>query len=150
MAHTFTHLLAQIIFSTKNREPLLDADLKPRLFAYMGGIVRELGGTAILINGPTDHVHLLVSLPATKSISDFMRVLKTNSSRWVHEEFPERKTFAWQTGYAAFSVSESNRGAVEKYIAGQEEHHRVLTFKDEFISFLQKHGMPYEEKYLWD
>jgi REP element-mobilizing transposase RayT len=150
MAHTFTHLLAHIIFSTKNREPLLDADLKPRLFAYMGGIVRELGGAALLINGPTDHVHLLVSLPSTKSISDFMRVLKTNSSRWVHEQFPAKQTFAWQTGYGAFSVSESNRCAVEKYIANQEEHHRVTDFKDEFISFLKRHGMGYEEKYLWD
>ncbi len=150
MAHTFTHLLTHIIFSTKNREPLLDSELKSRLFPYMGGIVRELGGAAILINGPSDHVHLLISFPSTKSISDFMRVVKTNSSRWVHEQFPSKQNFAWQTGYAAFSVSESNRAAVEKYISNQEEHHRVASFKDEFVSFLQKHGMEYDEKYLWD
>ena len=128
MPHTYTSLLVHIIFSTKDRRPYLDAELRPRLFPYMGGILRELGGTPILVNGPDDHVHALTALPPTRSLSDVMRVLKTNSSRWVHEQWPARRDFAWQSGYGAFTVSRSNVDEVERYIAGQEEHHRHVTF----------------------
>lgn len=150
MAHTFAHLLAHIVFSTKDRRPLLDAPLKERLFPYMGGILRELHAHPILINGPADHVHLLADLPARLAPADILRVLKTNSSRWVHETFPDRRDFAWQTGYGIFSVSESSREAVREYIANQEEHHRVKTFQEEFVALLQKHGVKYDEKYLWE
>ena len=137
MAHTFTHILTHIVFSTKDRAPLLDADLKPRLFAYMGGIIRELGGQVILINGPTDHVHVLTTFPARISLSDFMRDLKAISSGWVHKEIPARRNFAWQAGYGAFAVSHSNLESVKEYIRTQEEHHRRLTFKEEFTAFLK-------------
>lgn len=150
MAHTFTHLLTHIVFSTKDRAPLLDDDLKPRLFAYMGGIIRELGGQAILINGPTDHVHILTTIPARISLSDFMRDLKANSSGWVHKEFPERRNFAWQTGYGAFAVSHSSLESVKEYIRTQEEHHRQRTFTDEFTVFLRRHEIAYDERYLWE
>jgi REP element-mobilizing transposase RayT len=107
MPHTFASLLVHVIFSTKNRAPTLSADLASRLFPYMGGIVRERKGQPLIINGPADHVHLLLSIPAAESIADLLRVLKTNSSRWVHEQFPARRGFCWQAGYAAFTVSGS-------------------------------------------
>ena len=150
MAHTFTHLLNHIVFSTKDRAPLLDEDLKPRLFAYMGAIIRELGGQVILINGPTDHVHILTTIPARISLSDFMRDLKANSSGWVHKKFPDRRNFAWQTGYGAFAVSHSNLESVKEYIRTQEKHHRRHTFKEEFTAFLRRHEIEYNERYLWE
>ncbi len=150
MAHSFANLLTHVIFSTKDRQPLIDAELKPRLFAYLGGIVHELGGVALLINGPADHVHALVKLPHTLAVADAMRVIKTNSSRWVHETWPARRAFAWQAGYGAFSVSPSHVEAVRAYIAGQEEHHRRVTFQEEFVEFLRRHGIEYDERYIWE
>ena len=150
MGHTYSKLMVHVVFSTKDRAPTLDSELKPRLFAYMGGIVRELGGTALLINGPADHVHILMLFPAKIALSEMMGKLKANSSGWVHREFPAKRAFAWQTGFAAFSVSVSQKLAVLDYIAGQEEHHRKLSFKEEFIAFLQKHEVEYDEGYIWE
>jgi REP element-mobilizing transposase RayT len=150
MAHTFTNLLTHIIFSTKDRMPTLDAEIKPRLFAYMGGIVRELGGKALNINGPTDHVHILASVPAKLAPAEIIGKVKANSSGWVHKEFPQRAVFAWQVGYAAFSVSQSQKQAVHDYIANQEEHHRKVSFQEELIAFLKKHEVEYDKKYLWE
>lgn len=150
MGHTYTNLLVHVIFSTKDRAPMLDAELKPRLFSYLGGIIRELGGTALLINGPDDHVHILTLLPAKEAVSDIIGKLKANSSGWVHREFPSKPSFGWQTGYAAFSVSNSQKPAVLDYIAGQEEHHRKLSFKEELISFLKKHEVDYDERYIFE
>jgi putative transposase len=150
MAHTYTSLLHHVIFSTKDRAPMLDSELKARLFPYMGGITRELGGVALTINGPADHVHLLVSLPPVIAPSEFVGKLKCNSSGWVHKTLSNRYAFAWQTGYSAFSVSASQREKVERYIANQEEHHRIVTFKEELIEFLKKHGVDYDERYLFD
>ncbi|MCO5053945.1 MAG: IS200/IS605 family transposase [Verrucomicrobiae bacterium] len=150
MAHTHTNLLFHVVFSTKERLPLLDAKLKPRLFAYMGGVIRELGGTALLINGPSDHVHLLILLLAKLGLSEAIGKLKANTSGWVHREFPERWSFAWQSGFAGFTVSHSQKQSVLDYIANQEEHHRNISFQEEFLMFLQKHQIQYDEKYLWE
>jgi len=150
MAHTFTHLLTHIIFSTKDRAPLLDVDLKPRLIPYLGGIIRAHDGKALIINGPTDHVHILASLAAKHSLSDLMRELKADSSGWVHKNVPNQKEFAWQIGYGAFSVSYSNLAEVEKYIADQEEHHKCISFQEEFMAFLKKHEIQYDERFLWE
>src|SRR5665213_2124409 len=105
MAHTFTRLLTHIVFSTKDRRPSLDGDLKARLFPYMAGVIRALDGKALIINEPADHVHILVSLAAKHSLSDVMRELKADSSGWVLKHFSNQKAFAWQIGYRAFSVS---------------------------------------------
>ena len=150
MAHTFTNLLYHVIFSTKDRLPQIDDELHPRLFGYLGGIVREAGGTALIANGAADHAHLLAALPATVAVSDFMRTLKTNSSRWVHETWPARRAFAWQTGYGAFSVSQSNVEPVRRYIAEQEERHRTMTFQEEFVQILRRHGIAFDERYIWE
>ncbi len=115
----------------------------------MGGIVKALRGVPFLINGPADHVHLLLALPAGVSMAEMLRVVKTNSSRWVHEQFPARRRFGWQTGYGAFAVSGSRLEAVKNYIARQQEHHRKVTFQEEFLSLLKKHGMPYEPNEVW-
>ena len=149
MAHTFTNLLTHVIFSTKDRLPVITPEIKPRMLAYMGGIVRSLDGIALAIDGPADHVHLLVKTPATIAMADFLRDVKASSSKWVHETFP-RAAFAWQTGYGAFSVSCSNVEAVKKYIAGQEEHHRTVSFQEEFVAFLRRHGIEYDERYIWE
>jgi REP-associated tyrosine transposase len=149
MAHTFTSLLTHVIFSTKDRQLSINAELKPQLCAYMGGIVREYNGTALMVGGTVDHVHLLLRLPPSVSIAETMRVLKANSSRWVHEKWPSCSAFGWQTGYGAFSVSQSNVSAVLRYIANQEEHHRKVSFQEEFVIYLQRHGIEYDERYIW-
>ncbi|HMD98346.1 MAG TPA: IS200/IS605 family transposase [Terriglobia bacterium] len=148
MAQTFSNLLTHVIFSTKDRFPLISSELRPDLLAFMGGIVRELNGKALTVGGTADHVHLLVNLPPTLAIADALRVVKANSSKWVHET-KGRSKFAWQAGYGAFSVSQSNAASVIKYIAGQEEHHRGFTFQEELLTLLKKHGIPYDERYIW-
>lgn len=150
MAHTYVQLITHIVFSTKHRELYLTPELRERLFPYMGGIFRGLDSSALLINGVSDHVHILALLPAKRALSDIMRDVKANSSGWVHEQFPRFKKFAWQTGYGAFSVSKSNLEVVRVYIANQEKHHKRRTFKEEYIGLLQKHGIEYDEKYIWD
>ncbi len=149
MAHSHVHLLSHVIFGTKNRSRWIEPETRKRLLPYMGGIVRELGGNALAINGTEDHVHLLMLLPATESMADAMRVVKTNSSRWIHETWTSKKMFAWQTGYAAFSVSRSGREEVARYIENQEEHHRRMTFEEEYVAFLERHGIAYDDRYLW-
>ncbi|MBI5095027.1 MAG: IS200/IS605 family transposase [Candidatus Hydrogenedentes bacterium] len=131
MAHSFVNLLTHMIFGTKRRKPYIAEEIRSDLFAYMGGIIRELGGKPIIVNGMIDHVHLLVGMPATRTPADVLRVLKTNSSRWVHERWPHRTEFAWQSGYGLFSVSESNRQKLFQYIQTQEEHHKTVSFEEE-------------------
>lgn len=147
MAQTFTNLLTHIIFSTKDRMPLILPQFRADLHAYMGGIIRELGGRARLINGTADHIHLLARLPPTLAIADALRVIKTNSSRWVREEKTRR--FGWQAGYGAFSVSESKAAEVMRYIANQEQHHRKRTFQEGFLAFLKRNNIEYDERYIW-
>jgi REP element-mobilizing transposase RayT len=150
VAHTFTSIIIHAIFSTKNRDPILLPEIRERLFPYMGGMIRELKGTALLINGVEDHVHVLTSLPAMLSLSDFMRELKSVSSGWVNDHFAAGGTFGWQTGYAAFSVSKSAMEDVRAYIARQEERHRRVTFQEEYLKFLEKHGIEYDARFVFE
>ena len=149
MSHTFSNLLSHVVFSTKDRQPLIDLELKPRLLGYMNGIVKENGGKVLALNAMSDHLHMLWELRPSTSLADAMRVLKTNSSRWVTETRGTREPFAWQTGYAAFSVSRSNVPAVANYIDAQEQHHRKRTFHEEFVELLVKHGIAYDPKYVF-
>ena len=150
MAHTFTNLLTHVLFSTKDRMPLIQPGLKSDLGAYLGGTVRQLQGKAVTINGATDHIHLLLWMPPTVPTSETLRVLKSNSSRWVNKERGARSAFAWQTGYGAFSVSHSNAPSVVRYIREQEEHHRRVSFQEEFLVFLKRNGISYDERYIWE
>ena len=148
MSHTYTNLLSHVIFSTKDREPLITARLDDDLLAYLGGIVRELGGALRAANARPDHVHLLCSLPPMVAMADALRGVKTNSARWVHRS-RNYADFEWQTGYGAFSVSHSLAPAVVRYIGDQEKHHRRVTFQEELIAFLKKNGIAYDERYIW-
>ena len=149
MSHTFTKLLTHVIFSTKERRSLMDNELQLRLFPYLGGIIREMGGTPLTINGPSDHVHLLAQTKTSVSIAKLVETVKSNCTGWVHRECKERWAFAWQEGYGAFSVGPIQVSEVIKYIAGQKEHHRKISFQEEFISLLQKYGIEYDERYIW-
>ena len=149
MAHSFTCTFMHIIFSTKERLQLLVPEIRPRLFDYMGGTIRGLQGTSILINGVEDHVHTLAVIPSTIALSDFMREYKTNTSAWAKNTLNVRD-FGWQTGYAAFSVSKSNVASVQAYIAKQEEHHRRMSFQEEDLDFLNRHEIDYDERFVFD
>ena len=148
MAHTASNLVVHLIFSTKRRRPLIKPEIRADLFAYLGGIVRELNGTAIIINGTSDHVHMLARLRPVHSVAVVMRIVKANSSRWARHKW--NVPFAWQTGYGSFTVSESNVSAVSRYIANQEEHHKKRSFQEEFVAFLKKNKVTYDERYIWD
>lgn len=147
MSHTYTNLLSHIVFITKERLPLITNEIKPELFAYIGGLVKELKGKPIIVNRMSDHVHLLVSLPPMVDVSKAMRFVKANSSKWVSQKFG--KPFEWQKGYGAFSVSRSNVDAVVNYIQNQEQHHQKLDFRTEFIALLRKNGIDFDEQFLW-
>ena len=148
MAHTFTNILIHAVFSTSGRAPLLGDAIRSDVHAYMGGILRELHAIPITIGGTADHVHLLTRLPADFAVAECMRVVKTNSSRWLKQRWPQRGNFAWQSGYGAFSVSESRRSAVIRYVNAQAEHHRRITFEEEFLGLLRKHGVDFDERYV--
>jgi putative transposase len=149
MSHTATNVLVHFIFSTHHRAPLIKPEMESDLHAYLGGIIREIGGVALCINGMPDHVHILVRMPSTHSVADVARLIKTNSSRWAHDRWPQFKNFAWQTGYGAFSVSESAQNGVREYIMNQRQHHASRSFQQELIAFLKKNHLVVDEKYLW-
>jgi putative transposase len=130
MSHRFTALFTHLVFSTKDRFPHLDTDLRGECFAYLGGILENIGARRIAIGGVSDHVHLLIDLPVTRPIAEVVRAVKANSSKWIHEKWPRRSKFAWQKGYAAFSVSRSSVDRVVRYIQNQERHHRRMTYQD--------------------
>ncbi len=150
MPAAFTNLLAHLVFATKHREPLIAPEWSEELYCYIGGIVRNTGGTSLIVGGMPDHIHLLVKMRTDVCIADLVRLVKSNSSKWVHELQPDSRGFAWQTGYGAFSVSESLVGTVRKYIETQAEHHRQRTFQDEFVELLRRHGIELDPKYSWD
>lgn len=149
MAHTYANLLVHTIFSTKNRDALITPALKRGLLPYIGGIMRNLRGKVIESNARPDHYHGLFSIPPTLAVADALRVVKTNSSAWVHEAH-HLVAFAWQIGYGAFSVSQSSLPDVIEYIRRQDEHHRKVTFQEEFVAFLKRHGIDYDERYIWE
>jgi REP element-mobilizing transposase RayT len=149
MAHTFTSLLAHVVFSTSERRPFLSEAIRPDAHAYIGGILRQLRAVPIAIGGTPDHVHLLIRLPPNLALPDCLRVVKTNSSRSINERWPERRFFSWQGGYGAFTVSESNREVVIQYIQDQEQHHRRISFQEEFLALLRKHRVEFDERYVW-
>ena len=150
MPQSFGSLHFHLVFSTKNRQPLIDAELQSRLYEYMGGILRAEKSVLLAAGGVPDHVHLLVSLSRELSLAETLRLVKANSSKWIHETFPGREQFAWQAGYGAFSVSFSNLPDVKNYIGRQAEHHRIRTFQDEFREFLRRHELAWDERYVWD
>ena len=146
MGSTFFSLHYHIVFSAKARIPFIQTDWRPRVHSYLGGIIRGMNGVAEIVGGVADHVHLLVSLRPVHRIADVLRDMKKDSSSWVKENFEPH--FAWQEGYAAFTVSPSATDSLRNYIASQEEHHRKYSFVDELRGLLEKAGIEYDEKYL--
>ena len=148
MAQSFTNLLYHLIFSTKERRPLITLEYQLRLYDYIGGIIRGLGGISLGVDGTEDHVHVLAKLRPDRALSDVLRDLKCNATGWMHDVFPRVADFSWQRGYAAFTVSQSNLEDVRRYLARQKEHHQRVSFRDEFISFLKANGIEYDERYI--
>ncbi len=150
MPQSLSKIYVHLIFSTKNRERVIPRHLYPELHAYMGGVLRDLGCTAVEINTEPDHAHLLFVLSRTEPISTIVGQVKTGSTGWLQKQTPELRDFYWQNGYGAFSVSQSNVKEVQEYIRTQQEHHRVVSFQDEYRRFLQRYEIPFDEKYVWD
>ena len=146
---TFTKFAYHIIFSTKGRYPLIDPGLQENLYRYVGGIIRAKKGYLIEIGGIEDHVHALASLSPTKPVSDVIRDIKANASRWMNEQTRTCR-FEWQKGYGAFTVSYSHIELVRKYIQNQKEHHKKQTFENEYMGFLQLHDIPFEKQNLFE
>ena len=149
MAHSYISALFHCVFSTKERRKLITDDLQERLWPYMGGIARENKMKALAIGGIEDHLHLLFSIPSTLSIAKARQLIKGGSSKWVHDTFAEHRNFEWQEGYGAFSVGISQVDDTKAYIANQREHHRTKTFQEEYITFLERHGIGYDPRYVW-
>jgi len=143
--HSFISIHIHCVWSTKNRVPSLHSKLRERLWPYLGGIARENKMKALPIGGTADHVHILISLPATISVAKMVQLLKGNSSKWIHETFAEMCSFEWQEGYGAFSVGVSAIDATLSYIRNQAEHHRKRTFREEFMTMLREHGFDFDE-----
>ncbi len=150
MPGTFTRLLYHIVFSTQRRANLIAADLQPRLYEYLGGTIRGERGIAHEIGGVADHVHLLIQWRTDEALATLMRRLKANASRWIHAEFPTMGAFAWQEGYAAFTVSPSQLETVRQYIRNQAAHHHQRGFVEELKALLDAHGIEHDDRYLQD
>lgn len=149
MSHTYNSQLMHCVFSTKERRQIITPDLQSRLWPYLGGIARENKMKAIAIGGVEDHVHILLSLPSTLSISKAMQLIKGGSSKWIHDTFPQQQAFAWQEGYGAFSIGISDVDRTTAYIENQAAHHSRTGFKIEFVEFLKKNKVEYDERYIW-
>jgi putative transposase len=149
MANTYTSLHYHFTFSTKNREPWIKPEIETRVWEFIGGIARKHKMKAIQVGGIDDHIHALVLAPPTLAPSQIAQYFKGPSSKWIHEEFVKLELFEWQDGYGAFTVSKSQVSDLIKYIKNQREHHRKKTFQEEYLELLKKHGVDYDERYLW-
>jgi len=148
MAHTYSDILIHLVFSTKDRASLLTSDIRKTIFPYMSGICNELRAIPHLINGPLDHVHALIGIPPAIAVAELTRVLKSNSSKWINEELPLNH-FAWQSGYSAFSVSRLD--AIDRLRLHRQSRRapQKMSFQEELLTLLKKHGVQYDERYIW-
>ena len=150
MGHTFSRIMLHVIFSTKGRKNSLYAGMRGDLLAYLQGIVRNEGAQTLAANAIEDHVHLLMAVKPVHAPSSMVRTIKTNSSSWIHDTYPDLRDFAWQSGFGVFSVSASAVDDVATYIRDQERHHRRMPFAEELRLFLEKHGVDYDAEHYLD
>jgi putative transposase len=151
MPQSLANALMHIVFSTKERRAFFqNPDLRDEMHRYLAGVSAKLNCPAIIVGGATDHVHLLANQSRTIALAEWVKELKRASSIWAKEKSPEWSLFQWQSGYGAFSVSQSQKPRVEAYIGSQEEHHRQLSFQDEFRQLLKRHNIAFDEQYVWD
>ncbi len=149
MAHSFVNCMVHVVFSTKGRKRHIDPELEERLLPYMASVARMNDFRVLAMGGTEDHVHLLFALPGPMPIAKAVQFVKGGASKWVHDTFPERRDFGWQEGYGAFSVGISQREDTVRYINRQKDHHKKVSFKDEYRAFLKKHGIEYAEEHIW-
>jgi REP element-mobilizing transposase RayT len=150
MPQSLGKVIVHIVFSTKNREPWLDANARPRMHAYLATTCRNLGAEFVHVGGMADHVHIVTALPRTLSQAQLIEQIKKTSSKWIKILDVRYRAFSWQRGYGAFSVSQSQLDVVLLYIGSQKEHHRTRTFQQEYRELLRKHGVDFDERYVWD
>lgn len=150
MPQSLSSLLVHLVFSTKDREPLLSDEIRVDLHSYIGGIVADCGGTLLAAGSVADHIHLFVSHPRTISPADLVKEIKIGSSKWLKTRDPRFVNFHWQAGYGIFSISPGHRPDLERYIASQAEHHRVTSFQEEYRRLLTRNGVEWDERYVWD
>ena len=150
MPQSLSLVIVHLIFSTKDRHPFLEPDMRPRLHAYLATVARDANCEGYRVGGTFDHVHLAIRLSRTITIADLVEELKVNSTKWLKAQAPGLAQFAWQRGYGCFSVGPKDLDSLIAYLDGQEEHHRTRTFQDEFRTFLRKYGVEFDEAYVWD
>jgi putative transposase len=150
MAHAYTSIHFHCVFSTLGRRRLLNPELLGKTCRYITGIVTNIRGKMLRINGTEDHLHILLGLPADVHVAEAMMKIKSNSSKWIHQTLPNMRHFAWQEGYGAFSVSFSNLDRVRQYLARQDEIHEKTGFKEEFLALLSRHRIDFDERFLWE
>lgn len=150
MAQSLSNVLLHLVFSTKHRHPWIDVEIEEELFRYTAGICREQQCPSHKIGASDDHIHIACSLARTMSVSRLLEEIKTNSSKWIKTKGAQYAEFSWQNGYGAFSIGQSQLDDLRKYIANQREHHRQITFQDEFRTLLAKYKVDFDERYVWD
>ena len=150
MAQSLANVLLHIVFSTKNRQPWIDVEIEEELFKYISGICRELNCPSHKIGASDDHIHIACSLTRTIAISKLVEEIKTGSSKWMKTKGTQYEDFSWQNGYGAFSIGQSQLDDLRQYIANQREHHRRISFQDEYRELLKRYEIVYDEKYVWD
>ena len=150
MPQSLANILVHLIFSTKNRVPLIHPEIEDELYRYLASVCRSCGCPAHRIGGTEDHVHIACTLSRTMTVSDLLEEIKKRSSKWMKMKSTDFARFYWQGGYGAFSIGQSQLARLKRYIAGQKEHHRQKTFQEEFREFLEKYGVDYDERYVWD
>jgi putative transposase len=150
MAQSLSSILIHLVFSTKNREPFITPEIEKELHPYMAKIFRELKSPSLAIDGTSDHLHILFSLGRVIKVADLVEEVKTESSKWIKTKGREFKNFHWQRGYGAFSIGQSNLVSLERYIYAQKQHHRRVTFQDEYRKFLNAYEIDFDERYVWD
>ena len=150
MSQSLSSVLIHLVFSTKNREPFITPKIETELHPYMATIFRELKSQSLAIDGAPDHVHILFSLARVVTIADIVEEVKTSSSKWIKTKGREFRAFHWQRGYGAFSIGQSNVATLKRYIRSQKEHHRHMTFQDEYRKFLKAYRIDYDERFVWD
>ncbi len=150
MANTYSNLFYHIVFSTKGRQDLITQDIEARVWAYIGGIARNHEIIAVQVGGIENHIHVLIMAKPKFAPSQIVQWLKGESLRWIHETFPEMRSFEWQVGYGIFSVSKSSIADVVEYIKSQRKHHEQQSFEDEYVAMLKLNGIDYDERYPFD
>lgn len=147
---SFTKLTYHVVYSTKYRRPTITEPIRDRLYEYIGGIIRGKNGHLIEVGGVADHIHILATFPASIAVAEMVRDIKANSAKWVNELGSLQERFEWQKGYGAFTVSASRTGAVRRYIQNQQQHHRRVSFEEEFVALLKRHGIEFDPRYLFE